>query len=120
MVARQFAIFIGVGITCAVIDIGLMQLLTMLGVHYMVAATVGFAAGLIVNFLLHTRVTFRAGYSHGMLVRFMTVVLINYLLTILTVSLFHAWLDMAVLGKVASLPLVAVNGFLLSKHWVYR
>ncbi len=120
MISRQFAVFIGVGITCAVIDIGLMQLLTLFGVHYMIAATAGFSAGLVLNFLLHTRFTFRAGYSHSMLVRFMTVVLANYLLTILTVSLFHALLDMAILGKVASLPLVAVNGFLLSKYWVYK
>lgn len=120
MAMRQFAVFVGVGITCAAIDIGLMQLLTWGGLHYIAATTLGFAAGLVVNFLLHTRITFNTGYSHGTLVRFMVVVLINYLLTLLTVSLFHASLDMALLGKVVSLPLVAVNGFLLSKYWVYR
>lgn len=120
MVTRQFALFIGVGITCAIIDIGLMQLLTSIGVHYLIATTAGFSAGLAVNFLLHTRITFNTVYSHRALMRYMVVVLANYLLTLLTVSLFHAWLDMALLGKVLSLPLVAINGFLLSKHWVYK
>lgn len=120
MVTRQFAIFIGVGITCAVIDIGLMQLLTWIGMHYLIATTVGFATGLVVNFLLHTRITFSTVYSHRALMRYMVVVLANYLLTLLTVALLHVWLDMALLGKVLSLPLVAANGFLLSKHWVYR
>lgn len=120
MISRQFIVFVGVGLACAAIDIGLMQTLTWAGMHYMLATTLGFGAGLAVNFLLHTRITFSASYSHGTLLRFMAVVLANYLLTLLTVSLFHAWLDMALLGKVVSLPLVAVNGFLLSKHWVYR
>lgn len=120
MISRQFAIFVGVGIACAVIDIGLMQLLTWAGMHYMLATTLGFAAGLAMNFMLHTRITFQATYSHRALVRFAAVVATNYLLTLLTVTLFHAWLDMPLLGKVVSLPLVAANGFLLSKYWVYR
>lgn len=117
---RQFVLFIGVGLACAVIDVGLMQVLIVFNVHYAVAATAGFAVGLAANFLLHTRLTFSARYSHGVLVRFMFVVLANYFITILFVSRFHAWLDMAVLGKVLSLPLVAINGFFLSKRWVYR
>lgn len=117
---RQFAVYLGVGITCAVIDIGLMQFLTWLGAHYMLATTAGFAAGLVVNFLLHAHVTFSVGYSHGALMRYMVVVLANYVLTLAAVSLFHAWLDMALLGKILSLPLVAVNGYLLGKHWIYR
>ena len=120
MVIRQFAVFVGVGISCAVIDISLMQLLTLLDVNYIIATTAGFAVGFVINFLLHTRITFSAYYSHIVLIRFMVVVLTNYLLTILTVSLFYAWLDMAFLGKIASLPMVAINGFFLSKHWVYR
>lgn len=117
---RRFSIFIVVGIACAVIDIGLMQLLIWIGVHYLVAATLGFVAGLIANFLLHTHITFGKKYSHGALVRYMSVVLANYLLTLFTVSLFQMSLNMPLLGKLLSLPLVAINGFLLSKHWVYR
>lgn len=120
MKSRQFSIFVVVGVVCAMIDIGLMQFLLWSGIYYVVATSLGFAAGLIVNFLLHTRITFGANYSHGTLMRFMSVVLVNYLLTMFVVSMFHIWLNMAFLGKLFSLPLVAVNGFLLSKHWVYK
>ncbi len=117
---RQFALFIGVGGFCALIDVGLMQGLILLGLHHVLAASAGFAAGLVANFILHTRVTFRARYAHAVLVRFMSVVMANYLITIAFVAIFNDWLNMPVLGKVVSLPVVAVNGFLLSKYWVYR
>lgn len=117
---RQFAVFIGVGVVCAVLDVGLMQVLILFSIHHVLAATAGFALGLAANFGLHTRVTFSARYSHSVLVRFMTVVLVNYLITIIFVTIFHAWLEMALFGKMLSLPLVAVNGFLLSKYWVYK
>jgi putative flippase GtrA len=117
---NQFVLFILVGLTCAVIDVGLMKLLNMFGVYYMYAATLGFLAGLAANFVLHTCLTFRASYSHAKLVRFMSVVLVNYLITMACVSALQHWMEMPVLGKVISLPLVAVNGFLLSKHWVYK
>lgn len=117
---NQFVVFVLVGVTCAVIDVGLMKVLGMFGLHYMYAATIGFAAGLAANFALHTALTFKASYSHAKLVRFMGVVLVNYLITMFCVSQFHHWFGMPVLGKVISLPLVAVNGFLLSKHWVYK
>jgi putative flippase GtrA len=120
MVMRQFAIFIGVGIACAVIDVGLMQVLMLFGAHHVVAATAGFAAGLVANVALHTRVTFSARYTHRILIRFMTVVLANYIITVAFVTLLNDWWSMPVLGKLVSLPVVAVNGFLLSKFWVYR
>ena len=50
MIARQFIVYIVVGIVSALIDVGLMQLLLFFGIHYLVAATFGFAVGLLVNF----------------------------------------------------------------------
>lgn len=120
IISRRFLVYVAVGISCAALDIGLMKLLISLGINYLLAATFGFLAGLILNFLLHTRVTFRAQYSHYAFVRYMVVVLANYILTLLTISLFQVSLDMPLLGKVVSLPLVAVNGFFLIKNWVYR
>lgn len=117
---RRFAVFIGVGIVCAIIDIVLMHSLILFGMHHVAAASAGFAGGLAANFALHTRVTFSARYSRLVLAKFMTVVLLNYLLTILFVAASFEWLGMALVGKIASLPVVAINGFLLSKHWVYR
>jgi putative flippase GtrA len=117
---RQFIVYIMVGISSAVVDVGLMKLLTMSGVHYLLAANVGFVAGLGANFLMHSRLTFKAKYSHGALARYISVVLINYAITMLCINISHNWLEMPVLGKVISLPIISLNGFLLSKHWVYK
>ncbi len=119
-ISQRFLVYVIVGISCALIDIGLMQLLISFDINYLLAATCGFSAGLLLNFLLHTRVTFKASYSHNAFLRYMIVVLVNYLLTLVTVSLFQVSLDMPLLGKILSLPLVAINGFFLIKNWVYR
>lgn len=120
MPSRQFFVFILIGIACALIDVGLMQFLIWMGINYLIATTAGFLSGLTLNFLLHTRITFDSDYSREVFFRFMVVVLVNYFLTLLTVSFFHVLLNMALLGKFISLPMVAFNGFFLSKKWVYR
>ncbi|WP_386077635.1 GtrA family protein [Vreelandella sp. F11] len=120
MIARQFSVYIIVGIVSAVTDIGLMQLLITFNIHYLVSATFGFFAGLVVNFTLHSRITFKEDYSHVMLARYIAVVLANYVLVLIIVQIFNSWLSMPILGKVVSLPLVALNGFFLSKYWIYR
>ena len=44
----------------------------------------------------------------------------NHALTLVVVQVFHNWLAMPVLGKVFALPVVAINGFFLSRHWIYK
>ena len=120
MIARQFIVYIVVGIVSALIDVGLLQLLLFFGIHYLVAATFGFAVGLLVNFFLHSRITFKEDYAHSIFARYLVVVFINYALTLVVVQVFHNWLAMPVLGKVFALPVVAINGFFLSRHWIYK
>ena len=120
MIARQFSVYIAVGLVSAVTDVGLMQFLISFDAHYLIAATFGFVVGLAVNFLLHSRITFKEVYSFRMFARYMAVVLVNYVLILIVVQIFHESLSMPVLGKVVSLPLVAINGFFLSKHWIYK
>lgn len=117
---RQFLIYLAVGVASAAIDIGLMQLLIFLKVHYVIATTIGFAAGLAFNFILHSNITFKSDYSHGVLIRYLTVVFANYCITLLAVTFFETWMQMPVLGKILSLPLVAINGYFLSKKWIYK
>lgn len=125
LVNRQFLLFLAGGVGCALIDVGLMWwLLRMLATPF-VAATVGFLAGLVANYAFHSRVTFDSPFTAATFVRFMSVVLLNYLLTLAAVTLAvlfvpSVWIDSALVGKIAALPLVAVNGFLLSKHWIFK
>ncbi|WP_409450700.1 GtrA family protein [Comamonas sp.] len=118
--SRQFLIYASVGVASATIDIGLMKFLIANDINYLFAATLGFTAGLTFNFCLHTWVTFRSRYSHSALIKYLLVVLVNYALTLTSISSFHHLFGMPVLGKIISLPLVAINGFLLIKYWVHK
>ncbi len=117
---RQFLVFVAGGVLCALIDIGLMQLLIGAGVDYRAATSAGFAAGLLVNYAYHAKLTFGAQAGTRNFVRFLCVVALNYLLTMACVAVAVAWIGEALPGKLLSLPLVAVNGFLLSKYWTFR
>jgi len=117
---RQFAVFVAGGLLCALVDIGIMQMLIIGGMHYASATTAGFAAGLLVNYLFHSRVTFEQAATPFNFLRFMCVVGINYLLTMASVSLSVALIAEPLPGKIVALPLVALNGFLLSKYWIFK
>ena len=118
--SRQFATFVAGGLLCALVDIGIMQLLLRAGAHFTGATTAGFLAGLLVNYAFHSRVTFEAAASASSFARYLCVVGLNYLLTMGCVSLAVSLAGMPLLGKIVSLPLVSVNGYLLSKFWIFR
>ena len=120
VLSRQFAVFVTGGLLCALADVGLMQLLLGAGVHFGAAASAGFAAGLLVNYAFHSRVTFNAAANPASFARYLAVVGVNYLLTMACVALAQAAFDNPLAGKILSLPLVAVNGYLLSKYWIFK
>jgi putative flippase GtrA len=117
---RQFSLYLAGGLLCALVDVGLMQLLLAAGAHYAGATSAGFAAGLLVNFAFHSRVTFAAAATPGSFARYLCVVGINYLITLACVALAAALLARPLGGKLASLPLVALNGFVLGKYWIFK
>lgn len=117
---RQFAVFIGVGLVCAAIDVGAMYGLMSAKVPPLVSASWGFALGLCLNFLLHSRMTFKASASWRRLGRFLWVVALNYGVTLACVQAADFWLASPLLGKLISLPVVALNGFYLSRQWVFK
>jgi putative flippase GtrA len=117
---RQFGTFLAGGLLCALVDIGVMQLLLRSGVHFAGATTAGFLAGLLVNYAFHSRVTFEAAASASSFARYLCVVGLNYLLTMACVSLAVSLAGMPLAGKIVSLPLVSVSGYLLGKFWIFR
>ena len=117
---RQFLIYLAGGVTSALVDIGLMQLLIGAGLHYGAAATAGFGAGLSVNYVFHSSLTFRHAATPASFSRYACVVALNYALTLLCVSLAATYLDNPLAGKIISLPLVAMVGFVLGKIWIFK
>jgi len=117
---RQFLVYVGIGILSAIVDIGCMQALLLAGWHHGVAVTAGFAVGLVFNYFCHQRITFKAMHTTGAVLRFSLLVLMNYVLTLGCVQLSLLLVDSVLAGKLASLPLVAVNGFLWGRYWIFR
>jgi putative flippase GtrA len=117
---RQFLLYLAGGVASALIDVGLMQFLIYSGVDYVTATSAGFIAGLIFNYAYHATVTFTAPPSGRSMGRYLAVVAMNYLFTLACVALSVHLVGLAVVGKLLSLPLVAVNGFILGKHWIFK
>lgn len=117
---RQFGVFVAGGLLSALADIGLMQLLVAAGAHYAAATTAGFAAGLVVNYAFHSRVTFQAASTPASFARYLCLVGLNYVLTLACVALAVALRLPPLAGKIVSLPLVALNGFVLGKYWIFK
>jgi len=122
MFDRRFLRYITVGLTSTIIDVLCVALLLRTDLSYGPAVTIGFIAGLIVNYLLHVTYTFGARPRDlPQAVRYGAVVALNYLLTILIVWVGHEVLGAPVIAaKIASLPCIVLTGFLLSRYWVFR
>lgn len=120
MIGRQFITFLGVGLTCALIDISIMELLRHAGVHDGIAVSIGFATGVVLNYILHARLTFRSSTSKINAAKFAGIVLLNYGITIIFVYLSTYFIGSILIGKIASLPVIAINGFLLSRYWAFK
>ena len=117
----KLAVYLAGGVVSALVDIGVMQWLIATGVAPLLAASVGFLSGLCVNYVFHSRLTFRkTARSNGSLPRYLSVVALNYLLTLGMVAASLALFDQALAGKLLSLPVIAVNGYLLGKHWIFK
>lgn len=121
----QFLVYLAGGVLSALVDIGVMQLLIAGGSAYQLATSLGFASGLLLNFAYHARLTFRASANSSNFARYMCVVAVNYGLTMACVALAVAWITLpvqtsALIGKIFSLPIIAVNGFVLSKYWIFK
>ncbi len=117
---RQFLIYLSGGVLCALCDIAIMQLLIMRGINYVIATSIGFVCGLLINYTFHSKLTFQRSASAFSFARYLCVVGINYLFTLSCVSLSMALLGDALAGKLVSLPIIAIIGFLLGKYWIFK
>jgi putative flippase GtrA len=84
------------------------------------AISVAFFIGLITNLWLHVCITFKTKFKIENSIKFLLIVGMNYGITLAMVFITQQMWQIYLLGKIASLPLVAINGFLWSKYWVFR
>lgn len=117
---RSFAIYIAGGVLSAVIDIAIFQTLLILGTGLVVATTAGFFISLLFNYLFHAKYTFAAKANSSSFARYLLVVGANYLLTLGLVTLAFAMMGNALVGKLVSLPVIALIGYFVGKHWIFK
>jgi putative flippase GtrA len=111
------------GGTSAALDFALLALLLNVRVPHRAALVTAFIAGVVVNFVMHRYFTFRlqGTTSIAELVRYLIVVALNVILTLVTVELFLLVVGRDVLvGKLISIPLVTLNGFVLAKFFIFE
>lgn len=120
LLRSQFVVYIAGGVLSALIDIGVMLLLLRFGLPAIVATSAGFGIGLLVNYAFHSNITFKKISTPKTFTRFLCVVALNYMLTVGLVALAVWWHAAPLIGKILSLPVVALNGFILGRYWIYE
>jgi putative flippase GtrA len=118
---RQPLVFVIVGGGVTLIDLALTYLLVLVTSTRVFSVSVGFIGGLVASYLLHAKISFSASlYPASQLPRFAVLVGLNYFITLGVVLVATDFLDLTIMiGKVLSLPIVALVSYFVSKHWVY-
>ena len=116
----RFAVYVLVGMVSAAIDLLTLSLLIEVGIKQLPAVTVAFAAGFIFNIKAHSVFTFNSQLNRKSGIRFTAVVAINYLLTLIVIETLAIFSLDLFNAKLVSLPIIAVSGFLLGRHWAFK
>lgn len=120
-IKMQFFVFIVSGCLTSIVDCTVVYLSLLLTENVNFAISLGFACGFVVNFILHTKFTFKQKFSVSSGWKLIVVVAINYILTLLLCRALMELLSLGVLfAKIMTLPAIAVIGFLLSRYWVFK
>ena len=113
-------VYVIVGSLSAIIDLTILNILISLDTTQSLAVTVAFIAGFLFNVKAHALFTFGSPLTSKSALKFTAVVAINYLLTLLIIESLTALSCSLMTAKLVSLPIIAVSGFLLGRHWAFK
>ena len=113
-------VYVIVGSLSAIIDLTTLNILISLNTTQWLAVTVAFFSGFVFNVKAHAVFTFASPLTSKSGFKFTAVVAINYLLTLLIIEALTAFSCSLMTAKVVSLPIIAVSGFLLGRHWAFK
>ena len=119
-IAIQFVIFILVGASSALLDLYLLYALRKINLNINLSITIAYISGALLNYLLHTFLTFKKTTNKKNLSKFITVLLINYSLTLIIIYILLQLNTDLIIAKIISLPVIAVIGFILARNWIYK
>ena len=116
----RFMVYVIVGSVSAIIDLLTLKILLDLNAPQWPAVTISFIAGFVFNLKYHSLFTFVSPLTRKSIVRFTTVVGVNYLLMLAIVKTLSNFSFTIITAKVVSLPIIALSGYLLGRHWAFK
>ena len=120
---RKYFRFALVGATTAAIYFTVLAFfLEILKADYRLGVSVSYTVSVAFQFLANKYFTFESRSKNiaHQFSRFLVLLLLNYLLTILIVRYVVENLGFnPYIGVIASIPVIVVTGFLLSRYWIY-
>jgi putative flippase GtrA len=122
---KQFITFCGVGTVNTVAGLSIILFLSEIaGIHYMAANATGYAAGLLIAFFLHRRMTFREARHHAagkQIAPFIAVFLVSYVCQFaVLVLLVDRWGINDALSQVVAVGVYAIVNFTGNKFMTFR
>lgn len=124
MLERRFLKFGLVGAATSVIYFLVLAFhMEVLGAGYNLSVSIAYFVSVVFQFNANRYFTFKSETTNVIpqLAKYLALLLINYLVTILVVGLVVERLGLtAYHGVFASIPLIMVVGYLLSKHWIFK
>jgi putative flippase GtrA len=122
--AKSFVIFSIVGLGAAGVYFGTLAVfLEYLRLDYRIAVSASYFLGVIFHFLVNKLVTFKDRTPRafvGQALRYLVLVLVNYILTIAVVTLVVERIGYPpYVGVVFSMCLTVVTGYLVARYWIF-
>jgi putative flippase GtrA len=120
----SFPRFALAGLATAAVYFGLFGILeALLAWDYRLAVSLAYAAAIVFHFLVNRNVTFdgRHGRIGWQLIRYATVVALNYAVTILITTAFVEILQLSsYFGVIVAAATTTISGYILFRDWVFR
>ncbi len=108
------------GVLTVVVDLIFTWLGLKLSLGTLFALTLGTGVGLAFNYMFHAYVTFSSVATSKNFGKFIILIGLNYLTMLAVVyGLTYFTSVSTLIAKLLSFPIIAINGYLLGKYWIF-
>jgi len=113
--------YLFVGLANTLLTASLVLILTYIGLGVYSANALGYAAGIILSFILNSRFTFSTEVNTYRLIKFFITCLACYIVNIMALRIsIHLMPDEKYLSQLLGMALYTASGFVLNKLWVMK
>jgi putative flippase GtrA len=117
---RQPLAYALVGVANTAITAATIFCLMGIGASLVASNAVGYVVGLLVSFLLNSRVTFQVQASRMLLVRFLAASGIAYLANLVVVVSFAKATGSTHIAQIVGMPVYTAVGYITNKYWAMK